>query len=386
MKYKACFLVGTLASSCAFAEINFNGFATIAGGMTTDENETIYGYDDALDFSNDSVMGLQANADLGDGLSFTAQFVSRGSEDWNTEAEWAYLSYEVNDNVEVLFGRQRVAFYKYSDFLDVGYAYHWIEPDPQAYGVPFDSTNGIGVRLSNQLGIFDSNIQFTYGRNREDLPLGVGEVPSDVQNLMAISWELTYDWLSFRLSAAQADVTVDLSSDPTLSQLIAAWESTPFSTVADDIALEDDKGQFAGAAISIDKNNFIFVGEITTVGSDDNILQDEDTSFYLSGGYRFGSFLVHANYALSENENELGVVSTVPDGASPELDTLKAQTIGAIQSQLSETEYYSVGLRWDFHPSAAFKTEILQRNGKLNEDVEGNADATLIRFAVSTVF
>ena len=68
--------------------------------------------------------------DLGEGLSVTGQIVARGVNDFDANFEWAYISYEINDNWTVQAGKKRLPLFYYSDFFDVGYAYVWMRNLP----------------------------------------------------------------------------------------------------------------------------------------------------------------------------------------------------------------------------------------------------------------
>src|SRR5690554_1809192 len=109
--------------SPAMAEIQWNGFLSVGGGMTFDDDEAFAGYDNDLSFAPDSILGLQASSDLGENLSVTGQLVARGSTS-DVKAEWLYLSYQFNPNLRINVGRQRMPLFLYSDYMDVGYAYH----------------------------------------------------------------------------------------------------------------------------------------------------------------------------------------------------------------------------------------------------------------------
>ena len=74
---KSAIACSALLSGAALAEIEFNGFATLAGGTTSDDSDLLHGYDGDFSFSPDSLFGLQANADLGDGLSVVGQLIAR---------------------------------------------------------------------------------------------------------------------------------------------------------------------------------------------------------------------------------------------------------------------------------------------------------------------
>ena len=168
----ACFSCLCMPIS-AYADINLNGFATIGLGQVVNTNVEdgkgqIYGIEEDISLAQGSLIGLQFGADMGDGLTATAQIISKGSNDWVPETEWAYISYDVSDQVRIIAGKQRSPYYMYSEFVDVGYAYHWISPPEGVYSLPFDSTNSVSAIINNYFGDFETNLQLMYGQNEKD--------------------------------------------------------------------------------------------------------------------------------------------------------------------------------------------------------------------------
>lgn len=127
--------IGLIATPALATDIRIDGFANIvAGQMISDTDDgSLYGYDEDLSFSPESNYGIQFRGDLQEGLSVTAQIVGRGSEEFDATVTWAYLTYEINDELSLKAGRSRVPYFIYSDFLDIGYAYHWIRPPPKLF-------------------------------------------------------------------------------------------------------------------------------------------------------------------------------------------------------------------------------------------------------------
>ena len=152
-------LCAVCASASSFAEVHINGFASIVGGKTLDDDTTRYGYDNDISFKNESVFALQLSADLQDKLSATAQIVARGNNSFDAEFEWAYLTYEFTDELQLSAGKMRVPFYRYSDFLDVGYAYRWVRPPQSVYSIPFSTYEGLSLLHTSQIGDWDSTLQ-----------------------------------------------------------------------------------------------------------------------------------------------------------------------------------------------------------------------------------
>jgi len=158
------------------SDIKFSGFATIAGGITSDDNEHLEGYDNELNFSPNSLFAVQASKDLEDGWGAAIQLLASGEKDWDVNTEWAYLSYRASDNWKLLFGRQRAAMYMFSDYLNVSYAYHWITPPSGVYNSPHDVFDGIGSVYTSTIGDFDSTFTATYGRTKEKINMRKKEI------------------------------------------------------------------------------------------------------------------------------------------------------------------------------------------------------------------
>ena len=374
--YKALLISSVVLACNVHAEIAFNGFASIVGGVTTGSDETLYGYDDTINFAPDSLLALQASADIGDGLSVTTQIIARGENDWDPSFEWAYVAYEANDNLRILMGRQRVPFYMYSDYLDVSYAYSWIEPPAGVYSLGFSTFDGIGVMHNMSLGEFDSSLHFIYGGNTSDLEVEGSFQKSRLRDLVGIAWTLNRDWLTLRTAYFQADLEINI---PATDPLVAGWTQAGFVDVANELLVEEDKGAFTEFGFQIDYDNFIVVGEYTLLTIDNTLLADDADSYYVMAGYRFDNVLVHATYGWDESSK-----ARITDGVPlvPPLLPLIIPTNGLTDSQITESNYVTLGLRWDFHDSAAIKFEYTT----YSDDLNSNNDAGLFHTAIVTVF
>lgn len=110
---KAGFAVSALAlavSPVMAAEVRIDGFANFAAGQMLSDSEdgSLYGYDEDVNFKPETSYGIQFRGDLQEKLSVTAQIVGKGDEDYEAEVTWAYLTYEVTDELSVKLGRSRV--------------------------------------------------------------------------------------------------------------------------------------------------------------------------------------------------------------------------------------------------------------------------------------
>jgi len=373
---KALVLTAGFLANNAQADINFNGFASIVGGVTTSSDETLYGYDDGFDFSKDSLFALQASSDLGEGLTVTAQILSRGKDDWNTEFEWAYIAYEATDNLRILAGKQRMPFFMFSDFLDVSYTYPWITPPTTLYTVPFDSFDGLSAIYSSDIAGFDTTLHVVYGGNNSDMIIADQNVNADMNDIFGLSFTASRDWLTLRAGYFELEINIE---HPDLIVLSQPWVTAGYTNIANEILMLDDKGRFIELGFQIDYNNLLVIGEFTNIETD-TVLADDD-AYYIMAGYRFNNILAHVTYGAKDGGTDR-LTDEVPVGVSLALDGLINMTNGATDSQSNDIKYVTLGLRWDFHDSAALKFEYTN----YTDDLDGDKDAGLFRTALVTVF
>lgn len=366
------------------AEVNLNGFATIAGGFTTDKTETVETYNDEISFENDSLFGLQISSQLDDEFSFTAQMVSRGSHEWETNIEWAYLTYQANDNLRFQFGKQRGPYFMYTDFVDVGFAYHWISPPSGVYDLPIGTVTGLNAIYDSTIGEMNSTIQILLGNERADAKLNGELIPSEVSDLKLFSWTLNYGIFTFRTSRTTAVVSFTFEE---LNPLLDGFRNPQLAgvfpqllNVADSLEYKEDETTFSEFGLKIEIDDFQLIGEFTELESADNFTGDQE-SYYISAVYRMGDVTVHITGGADETTNQLDVLQSIPVGISPSIDALYDAANLTLLSRVEKSSYYTVGIRWDVSSAAAFKIEYTELKDKV-----GSNDSGLFRFAISTYF
>jgi len=366
------------------AEIVFNGFASVVGGITTDSDERLYddyllhGYDDSFSFSKDSLFALQASSDLGEGLSVTAQILSRSEDSWNANFEWAYIAYDVNDNLRLLAGRQRTPFYMYSDYLDVSYAYPWITPPQWLYNISFDTFDGLGAIYNRNIGEFDTTLQLMYGRNNDDGNIaGEDDIKADYKDLFGISLTVVRDWLTLRAGYNQTDLNMPIEA---FNDISAMWREAGYTNVANNVEISEDLGTFIEVGFQVDYENILIIGEYSELNLDGTLLSNQE-AYYLMGGYRFDTVLAHLTYGVDDGGRGR-ITGSVPVDIDPALDGLIAITDYLADSQRNKATFITVGLRWDFHDSAALKFEY----SSYKDDLNFYQDSGVFRTALVTVF
>lgn len=366
-------LTGLLAAP-AYADLTINGFASVKAGMTLGSDEQLYGYTDELDFKNESLFAVQVMSDLGEKLSVTAQLLGRGREDFDAEFEWAFISYAINDNTQINAGRLRTPFYKYSDFKDVGYAYDWARVPEAVYNLDFDNIEGISLYRTGTIGQFDSTLQLIAGAFDGDAVVTGLTVSAQIDNILGATWELSRDWFSLRLAYLTGKTTLSNADIDGLAAILAA---NGLTAVASAIDVDDETSTFMGLAATIDKNDWVMVAEITRTEVEDSVIAEQN-GYYVSLGHRFGSITPYLSYEKRDNDAKSEIIAMLPAG-------VPAQLVGGVALAVNRFETkrdaWNLGLRYDFHPSAAFKAQLTRMDNDLTDD-----DASLLTVGVDVVF
>ncbi len=347
----------TVTTLCNFAqaEVKISGFASVVGGKVLSgtgvpefgleptflANYPIVGYyDEDWSFKPDSKYGLQISADLLDGLTATAQLVGRGADSFNAEFEWAYLSYALNDHWTLQAGKKRLPLYYYSDFFDVSYAYLWIRPAADNYTWQIINYNGVNAQFNYQLSDWTVSGNIYTGREDDSENKLLSEffgnepVREIWKNIIGGVLSLNRDWLDLRFTYMTYQNERYRNGEP------VTWEGD-----------DSRRGKFMGMSANVDYNNWVLLTEFNRLTLDGG---DFDT-YLLSGGYRIGAWTPFVSYADFDSEGE------------------KHNTT-------------SIGARWDFHSSAAFK---IQYDDVSDDGINGGqvaGDSKAITFGIDLVF
>lgn len=346
----ACF------SSLAQAEVDVSGFASVAGGKVLSGSgvpgfvgptflatyPTVAVYEEEWSFKPDSKFGLQFSADLTEGLSATAQLVGRGADDFDAGFEWAYLSYELNEHWTVQAGKKRLPLYYYSDFFDVSYAYLWVRPPADNYTWQIFNYTGINAQFNYQLSDWTVSGNIYTGREDDDSNKLLSDyffkepVREIWENIIGGVLSLNRDWLDLRLTYMTYENRRFISDQP------RPWNN----------GTDTRRGKFMGFSANIDYNNWILLSEVNRL-----TLEGDDLDTYLvSAGYRIGQWTPYVVYSDFDATGEVH-------------DTT------------------SVGVRWDFHNSAAFKLQFDKVDDLIDADHAGVAgDSKAITFGIDLVF
>ncbi|WP_394202964.1 hypothetical protein [Marinagarivorans algicola] len=402
MRYPPLLLSVALLAPASYADIQFNGFLSVVGGVATDE--PIRGYEKDATFKNDTLFGLQASADISDKLSMTGQLVSRGENDYATDLSWGYIAYEVTSSFRVRMGRFRIPFYFSSDFLEVGYAYPGIAPSDEVYSVQFDNIEGIDLFYNTSL--FDTvnlDVQAYYGSVSTDFVLGdTGQaIDTETRNHVGLVTTFGLGDFALRLSAHNAtlsvknflDIAIPALKGATMNEFfdesIAATQGQGFDDIVAGIRteisdIEETRATFVSAGLKYDGEYVFGVVEGTNLTYDKGP-SAEQRRYLATAGVNIGSASIFTTFSRADD--------VYVDLAKPINLTLTPQFAeqAAVLDGISEllgvtSDTITFGIRYDFEPGAALK--IQYDSVSTPDPANPNDDITngLLRFGVDLVF
>ena len=371
----------------AAAEMQFNGFASVVTGIDLkDEGASNYG-NRTVDNLQESRVALQWTADIEKGLRFVGQTVARGNATtgFALNYDWAYFDFNVGDSAKLKFGRLRIPFYKYSDYLDVGYAYHWITPPKSMYSLAFSNMDGIGYQHNLEAGGMEHALNFTVGTYQGVLRILAGlPIDSRLENLMAVNWSTTMDNHEIYAAYAQADVYMDASDLVGLSALAASPR---------DVVVDGDYGFFVGIGYKGMFGDINVFFEYSIVEVQDTIVSDTSGG-YLGTSYTMGDYTYHVTYGIrKEDEKTYSGGNSDTDIGLALGATASGSTLNSTARSLGngDSSTITLGVRKDIGASTALKIDLdLYTEDKVQDDQVASASAerkaTTLKFAIESMF
>ena len=378
-------MAAILSSQAQASDINFSGYGSIRGGLLVNDDITpqFFGYDDKVDFKNESLFALQAKANLNDKWNATIVLQARGEEDFDLEARWAYLSYELSPETTLSFGRFALPYFRNSDTQDIGYSHNYSRLPTSIYlGEEYDIIEGIRVMHSTFVGDGDLTFKGSYGSFSGE----VNDRGFELDNILQGSVEYTYEWFSIFAGVLTADASFDTNAglDIGLEQSLPSYtvsNGTAFnpSNVAvynmEDLYADEDTALYWSTGFTIDYENWLFNAEYAAYDIDDSFFEETQV-MYVSLGYRFDKAVVsfvHQDYDTSYDY----------DQASSEDPFINAFVVGTTDSLFKPDAYDAQGvhLRYDLDQGVAVKVEYTVINNDLADE-----SASLVTFGIDFIY
>ena len=378
MKFKllAAMTLGLFALTTTQAEVQINGFASIVMGIDLEDDGNPWeGYESrTVDNLQDSRVALQWSADLGDGIRFVGQTMARGDGDdgYLIKYDWAYFDFNVGDSGKLKVGKVRVPLYKYSDYLDVGYAYHWITPPQIMYSGTFNNVDGVGYQFNFEAGGLEQSFNFVVGRFQSNTI--ERDFPFDLQNFVTLNWTATMGDHEFNAVYAQADVYFNSTDIAT-----AATGAAAIGVPQRDVFVDGDLGQFVGIGYKGTFGDFAVLSEYKIVTVQDSILADENSGGFVGGVYTMGDYSYHLTYEFGEVKAQ--TYSQAGGAFQPTADAIAGD---------GDASAITIGARKDIGVSSALKVDLTSYTQDevtlTSAGASVEATALILKVALETMF
>jgi hypothetical protein len=381
-------LTAIIASSVQATDINFSGYGSIRGGLLVNDDITpqYFGYDDKVDFKNESLFALQTKATLNEKWNATLVLQARGEEDFDVEARWAYLSYELSPETTLSFGRFALPYFRNSDTQDIGYSHNYTRLPTSVYlGEEYDIIEGIRVMHSTFVGDGDLTLKGSFGSFSGEIN-GSG---FELDNIIQGSAEYTYEWFSIFAGVLSADAsftTIGASFDAGFNAALGGAGYTLNNNTAynpagvavynmDDLYADEDSTLYWSTGITIDHNNWLVNAEYASYNIDDSFTEQTNV-MYFSVGYRFDKAVVSFVHQDLDNNFDYEQASS----ADPYVN---AFVKGTTDSLFKDNAYDAQGihLRYDADQGVAYKFEYTRINNDLS-----NESADLVTFGIDFIY
>ncbi|MEC8227713.1 MAG: hypothetical protein VX066_03280, partial [Pseudomonadota bacterium] len=171
------------ASQANELPIEISGFGKVVGGYLDDPDLAYQGYEDELSFDSQSLAAIQVDWQVMPKLSVTTQLLAHSNKNRESGVEWLYLTYEVDDQWQIRLGKQRTPFFRYSDVLNVGFAYHWVTPPQQLYnGVLFPTYDGLNVKYRFGTQDVQASLEGYWGEFNDEYNIANLTIQPDIKN------------------------------------------------------------------------------------------------------------------------------------------------------------------------------------------------------------
>ncbi|OUS31503.1 hypothetical protein A9Q99_02740 [Gammaproteobacteria bacterium 45_16_T64] len=393
------------------SRLKINGFFS-AGSTLLDSKDlelSTFNIDDEYSTSPVTKLGIQMTFKVSDDIDVTGQLVSKGTDNYDVTAEWAYLSWQMTENFTTRIGRQRTPYYMLSEYLDVGYAYPWTRPPIEMYSLPLNNTDGIAFLHDFNAGDWTFGTHVYAGE-------GFGEVDQlegsfRLQN-RGISFTVETGPWAMRLAYSNSEVKVDSKVEggagdllldgindllvPTAGILNSGHPLVTSTTDIEELPESGIETNYLSAAFTYDDGSLLVIGELSNLEVKD-FVQPAGDGGYLMVGYRFGKWMPHVTfsrfYTDAKNDEQVQeYIEVALDAAeqSSAIETLSGGLLPAavvvpnaiglansLETLVQEQESVTVGVVYDISSRVKAKFDVTQYSsfGEYNQySIDGGGD------------
>ena len=305
----------------------------------------------------DSLLGIQLNGRLGEGVEAVAQVVSRYHYDasYRPEVMWAFGKWSLGPELDLRVGRLGTDFFMLADSRLVGYSYAPVRPPGDYFGIlPYSYFDGADVVAVFPLATATLRTKVFAGVTREKVSLATRRWDLDHSFIRGLHGELQFgDWTA-RVGAAAIRFHNNLPIEDLRDSL------RPFApAAADALTVSGTNSRFYNAGVVYDAGPLQVQLMLNRVNHD-SVLFENSRAGYLLAAYRIAEFTPFVGYSRMKSTPK-----TLTTGLSDVgLNAVRnAQVAGVLADSHADQHTRSLGVRWDPAPKIDFKLQVDQIRG-----------------------
>lgn len=311
--------------------------------------------------STDSRLGLQVDLKINNSLHAAVQWVARdhAGDFFEQNLDWAFLRWDINDRTNIRVGRIGADVFLLSDYRNVGYAYPWMRPPHEFYS-HLAVNHADGFDFSHKIYFDDDllTLKVFAGYSFNQVP-SIGSETIDLESPV-VGGILKFESGNWTTRAGFAYLR--LLTDVPNEQLVNILNSPLINTgipgikqVIPDLSLKNTNVHYYSFGSIFDNGSWLAYAEASYLNSETNYFPDS-VSGYLSIGKRISNVTLYSLFGINHSfQKDVYVPS--PIFPSPQLQELSQIVNRIINNNGIDEKSVSLGLRWDFHPKIAFKTQ-----------------------------
>jgi hypothetical protein len=313
------------------------------------------GYSNRWSPNVDSRLGAQLDVERGRHWSAVVQVVTEQRMDgsYRPQVEWANIKYQATPDLALRVGRIAMPMFLAADYRKVGYAYAWVRPSVEVYGLnPVTNSDGVDATWRFGVGPVRNVSQASYGHT-EIHEHDIGQI--DSRGMAAFSNTTEYGAASARVSIVNADLTVDLARP--LFQGLAAFGPSG-AALASQYVFDHRRASTVSLGLSYDPGSWFAIAEASRIRAGGFV--GNTNAIYGTTGYRWGAFTPYAMLARVRSGTPNRVAGLALDGMPPAQAAIAARLnlgLNRLLQTIPMQSSVSLGVRWDFCADWALKVQ-----------------------------
>lgn len=321
-------------------------------------------FEDSLDFSAISSLGIQADISLFLDFDLVTQLIYRGQKKSTLDnaLSLAFLRYKPAPDWELRIGRTQLDLYLLTEYRDIGFAYPWAKIPTEVYAIlPYRNLDGADFTYFKTHNDLDYRIKIFNGQSSSNIALDSENVELKIEDVMGVSFELSqFDW-TLSLKHTQARTKNNIS---TMTGIIGGLQQIPDviwpdkAAFINDFSLVNKKAYFSSAGLKYNLGPLTFLTELAHLESESSVVSAVNSG-YVSTTYNFDKGQLFYTFAIAESKpskfnDAVGIQRSLPN----QVEEIILAVNESFRVFSPNQQTHSLGVRYDLKDNIALKLQI----------------------------